>query len=129
MESARLMRRVVVTGVGAVTPVGNTAPEIWRNPLAGKSGIGHITLFDASDYSVNIAGEVKGFSPEGIIDPKEARHMDRAVQFAVVATKEALQDAKLDINEQNADDVGRVLGTGAGGVGLLLEQQEILERR
>src|SRR5438046_1466162 len=123
------MRRVVVTGIGAVTPVGNTAPETWRNLLAGKSGIGRITLFDASDYAINIAGEVKNFSPEGIIDPKEARHMDRAVQFAVVATKEALQDAKLDISEENADNVGIVFGTGVGGIGTLLQQQAILEER
>src|SRR5438552_17625257 len=110
------MRRVVVTGIGAVTPVGNTAPETWRNLLAGKSGIGRITLFDASDYAINIAGEVKDFSSEGIIDPKEARHMDRAVQFAVVATKETLNDAKLEINEENDDSVDIVFGTGAGGV-------------
>src|SRR5438477_6647108 len=110
------MRRVVVTGIGAVTPVGNTAPETWRNLLAGKSGIGRITLFDASEYAISIAGEVKNFSPEGIIDPKEARHMDRAVQFAVVATKEALNDAKLDINEVKADRVGIVFCTGADGV-------------
>src|SRR2546423_6302991 len=123
------MRRVVVTGLGAVTPVGNTAPETWRNLLAGKSGIGRITLFDASEYAVQIAGEVKDFSPEGIIDPKEVRHMDRSVQFAVVASKEALQDAKLDVTEENADDTGIVLGTGAGGVGTLIEQQRILEER
>src|SRR5262245_34340329 len=102
------MRRVVVTGLGAVTPVGNSAPETWENLLAGKSGVGRITLFDASEYAINIAGEVKGFSAEGIIDPKEARHMDRAVQFAVVATKEALEDAGVEITEENADDVGIV---------------------
>src|SRR5438093_1513255 len=115
--------------MGAVTPVGNSAPENWRNLLGGVSGISRITLFDPSEFAIQIAGEVKGFSPEGVIDPKEARHMDRSVQFAVVAAKEALRDAKLDINEQNADDVGIVLGTGAGGVTLLLEQQEILEQR
>src|SRR5919197_270119 len=123
------MRRVVITGMGAVTPVGNNAPENWRNLLGGVSGVSRITLFDPSQFAIQIAGEVKGFSPEGVIDPKEVRHMDRSVQFAVVAAKEALQDAKLDINEENADDVGIVLGTGAGGVSLLLEQQEILEQR
>ncbi len=123
------MRRVVVTGIGAVTPVGNTAPETWRNLLAGKSGIGRITLFDTTDYAINIAGEVKGFSPEGIIDPKEARHMDRAVQFAVVAAKEALCDAQLDINEGNADNTGIVFGTGVGGINTLLQQQAILQER
>ncbi len=123
------MRRVVITGIGAVTPVGNTAPETWRNLLAGKSGIGRITLFDTTDYAINIAGEVKGFSPEGIIDPKEARHMDRAVQFAVVAAKEALCDAQLDINEENADNTGIVFGTGVGGINTLLQQQAILQER
>src|SRR5947208_11779940 len=121
------MRRVVITGMGAVTPVGNSAPESWRNLLNGVSGVGRITLFDPSEYAVQIAGEVKNFSPEGIIDPKEVRHMDRSVQFAVVAAKEALQDAELDITDENADDVGIVLGTGAGGVGTLLQQQAILE--
>ena len=115
--------------MGAVTPVGNSAPENWRNLLGGVSGVSRITLFDPSQFAIQIAGEVKGFSPEGVIDPKEVRHMDRSVQFAVVAAKEALHDAKLDINEENADDVGIVLGTGAGGVSLLLEQQEILEQR
>src|SRR5437868_2547636 len=123
------MRRVVITGLGAVTPVGNTAPENWRNLLGGVSGVARITLFDPSEYAIQIAGEVKGFSPDGIIDPKEVRHMDRSVQFAVVAAKEALQDARLDINEENADDTGIVLGTGAGGVNTLIEQQRILEER
>jgi beta-ketoacyl-acyl-carrier-protein synthase II len=123
------MRRVVVTGMGAVTPVGNSAPESWRNLLAGKSGVGPITLFDASDYGVQIAGEVKGFSSEGVIDPKDVRHMDRSVQFAVAATKEALADAQLDITDENADDTGIVLGTGAGGVNTLLQQQQVLEER
>src|SRR4051794_30060802 len=97
------MRRVVITGMGAVTPVGKSAPENWRNLLGGVSGISRITLFDPSDYAIQIAGEVKDFSPEGLIDPKEVRHMDRSVQFAVVAAKEAIQDAKLDISEENAD--------------------------
>jgi 3-oxoacyl-[acyl-carrier-protein] synthase II len=123
------MRRVVVTGMGAVTPVGNSVGESWRSLLAGKSGVGPITLFDASDYAVQIAGEVKGFSSEGVIDPKDVRHMDRSVQFAVVATKEALADAQLDITDENADDIGIVLGTGAGGVGTLLQQQQVLEER
>src|SRR5436190_10431354 len=123
------MRRVVITGMGAVTPVGNTAPETWRNLLAGKSGVARITLFDPSEYAVQIAGEVKDFNPEGIIDPKEVRHMDRSVQFAVVAAKEALQDAKFEITEEEADNVGIVLGTGAGGVNTLLQQQAVLEER
>ena len=88
------MRRVVITGMGAVTPVGNSAPESWRNLLNGVSGVGRITLFDPSEYAVQIAGEVKNFSPEGIIDPKEMRHMDRSVQLALVAAKEDFRNSR-----------------------------------
>src|SRR3954447_5224265 len=123
------MRRVVITGMGAVTPVGKTAAENWRNLLGGVSGISRISLFDPSEYAIQIAGEVKDFSPDGIIDPKEVRHMDRSVQFAVVAAKESLEDARLDINESNACEVGIVLGTGVGGINTLLGQQRVLEER
>ncbi len=122
-------RRVVVTGLGAVTPVGNSAKETWRNLVAGVSGVGRITLFDPVDYAVQIAGEVKDFSPGDAIDSKELRHMDRSVQFAVVATKEALQDANFEITEEEADNVGIIFGTGAGGVGTLVTQQKMLEER
>lgn len=123
------MRRVVITGLGALTPVGNSAPETWRNLLAGKSGVARISLFDPKDLSIQIAGEVKDFSSEGIIDPKEVRHMDRCVQFAVVAAKEALADSGFDISHEDPDRVGIVLGTGAGGIGTLLQQQKLLEER
>lgn len=122
-------RRVVITGLGAVTPVGNTAEETWRNLLGGVSGLGPITLFDASDYAIKIAGEVKNFEPDRDIDPKEIRHMDRSVQFAVVAAKQALRDAALAINEENADEVGIIFGTGGGGVGTLVAQQKLLDER
>jgi 3-oxoacyl-[acyl-carrier-protein] synthase II len=122
-------RRVVITGVGAVTPVGNTARETWDNLVAGVSGIGRITLFDPTDYGIQIAGEVKDFNPGDDIDPKEVRHMDRSVQFAIVATKQALRDAALDITEEEADDIGIIFGTGAAGVGTLVAQQKILEER
>ena len=114
-------RRVVVTGLGAVTPVGNTAPETWRNLLAGVSGIGEITLFDASDFAIRLAGEVKGFNPDGIIDAKDLRHMDRSVQFSIVASKEALQDAKLSITDENSDDIGIIFGTAAAVASLVPE--------
>jgi 3-oxoacyl-[acyl-carrier-protein] synthase II len=122
-------RRVVITGVGAVTPVGNTAHETWDNLVAGVSGVGRITLFDPSDYGVQIAGEVKDFNPGDDIDPKEVRHMDRSVQFAIVATRQALRDASLDITEEEADDIGIIFGTGAAGVGTLIAQQKMLEER
>lgn len=122
-------RRVVVTGLGAVTPVGNTAEETWRNMLAGKSGIGQITLFDTTDYAIKIAGQVKDFDPGEEIDAKEVRHMDRSVQFAVVASKQALRDSALEIPEEDSDRVGIIFGTAVGGVNTLLAQQAVLEER
>ena len=122
-------RRVVITGVGAVTPVGNTAQESWRNLIAGVSGVERITLFDPSDFAIQIAGEVKNFSTDGEIDPKEIRHMDRAVQFAVVTARQALRDARLEITPEEADNIGVIFGTGAGGAATLLTQQAVLEER
>src|SRR4051812_31380564 len=119
------MRKVVITGLGALTPVGNSAPETWKNLLAGRSGVARITISDPSDYSVQVAGEVKNFSSDGIIDPKEVRHMDRNVQLGVVAAKEALADARLDITNEDPDRVGIVMGTAVGGIGTLLGQQKV----
>jgi 3-oxoacyl-[acyl-carrier-protein] synthase II len=107
--------RVVVTGMGAITPLGLTVEETWRGLVDGRSGIGRITQFDPSAYPVQIMGEVKGFDPADYIDPKEARRMSRFSQFAVAGAKMAVEDADLVINESNAEDVGVVLGTGIGG--------------
>jgi beta-ketoacyl-acyl-carrier-protein synthase II len=123
------VHRVVVTGLGAVTPVGNSVAETWQAFLAGRSGIGLITHFDPAEYDVKIAGEVKDFSPNGLISAKDARHMDQGAQFAVVAAHEALLDARLEINRENADRVGVVFGSAAGGVARLLEQERIREAR
>src|SRR2546426_2977751 len=90
-------RRVVVTGLGAVTPVGNNVPQTWSNLLAGCSGIATLTLFDTRAFGVRIGGEVKNFKPEDYISSKELRHMDRSAKFALVATKEAMGDATLDV--------------------------------
>src|SRR5687768_6605803 len=109
-------RRVVVTGLGAVTPVGNTAADAWSNLLAGCSGIDRLTLFDTSNFSVQIGGEVKNFSAESFISSKELRHMDRGSKFALVASKEAVADADLDMQAECAERVGIVFGTAAGGV-------------
>lgn len=122
-------RRVVITGLGAFAPVGNTVPDIWKALLEGESGIGPITMFDTTDYAIRIAGEVKGFDPEQYIDPKEARHMDRSVHLALAATQQALADARLEITEDLADRAGVVFGTGGGGMGILLSQQKVLEER
>jgi len=124
-----MSRRVVVTGLGAVCPVGTTMPAAWDALLHGRSGIGRITLFDPSPYEVQIAGEVKGFSIAGRVDPKRARHMDRHVQFAVVAAQEALADANVTVTAENRDRVGVIVGSAAGGVQTLLNAQHTLEAR
>src|SRR5438552_2372949 len=122
-------RRVVVTGLGAVTPVGNSVPETWSNLLAGCSGIDTLTLFDTSAFSVKIGGEVKNFHPEALIPSKELRHMDRSAKFALVAAKEAAADARLEVDAECPDRVGVILGTAAGGVERVLTQQQILLER
>lgn len=112
-----MTRRVVVTGLGAVTPIGNNVQEFWNNALAGKSGIGKITEFDASNYPVQIAGEVKNFNAAALIgDRKAVRHMDRFAQFALVASMEAMNDSKIDMDKENPDRAGTVIGTGIGGI-------------
>src|SRR3989440_1165481 len=120
------MKRVVVTGVGAVTPVGLNAPSTWAAMLEGQSGVGKITLFDASEYPVQIAGEVKGFDATGRIEPKELRRMDRYCQLGLVAAQEAFADAGLTKNGL-LDDVGVIFGSAPGGLGVLLEQQRLLQ--
>ncbi len=122
-------RRVVVTGLGAVTPVGNTAAETWSNLLAGCSGIDRLTLFDPSAFSVQIGGEVKNFQPEALIPSKELRHMDRSSKFALAAAREAVADACLDMQAECAERVGVIFGTAAGGVERVLTQQQILLER
>ena len=109
------MRRALVTGVGAVTPVGLTARESWENLLAGVSGVGPIESFDASALSVRIAGEVRGFAPAGI-DAKAARRMSRFAQFCVAAAREAADDAGLELREEERPRAAAALATGAGGV-------------
>src|SRR4029453_7945143 len=119
-------RRVVVTGLGAVTPVGNTAVDTWANLLNGCSGIDTVTLFDASDFAVKIGGEIKNFQPETLIPSKELRHMDRGTKFALVAAREAVADARLEVDSDCPERVGVVFGTAAGGVERVLTQQQIM---
>ncbi len=109
-------RRVVVTGLGAVTPIGNTRDDFWRRLLAGESGIAPITAFDATLFTTRIAGEVKDFNPEELIGRKEARRMDRFTQFAFVAAREAIEDANLPDDPEFKERVGGVIGTGIGGI-------------
>jgi 3-oxoacyl-[acyl-carrier-protein] synthase II len=119
----------VVTGLGAITPVGNTAPDTWTNLLAGCSGIETLTLFDPAAFDVKIGGEVKNFKAEEHITSKELRHMDRSSKFALVASKEAVADAGLSVPLACPERVGVILGTAAGGVERVLTQQQILLER
>ncbi|NEQ98646.1 MAG: beta-ketoacyl-ACP synthase II [Cyanothece sp. SIO2G6] len=122
-------RRVVVTGLGALTPIGNTVDEYWQGLMAGKSGIGPITLFDAADHACRIAGEVKGFEPSAYMSAKDAKRMDRFSQFAIAAAKQAIADAKLKITDENAESVGVLIGTGVGGLKVMEEQKAILIKK
>ena len=121
------MRRVVITGMGAVTPLGNDARSTWDAALAGRSGIERIRAFDPSDHPVRIAGEVKDFDPAGVVPPKEARKLDRNILFALSAAKEALEEAGIDGYAPNR--VGVVLGSGIGGLNELMRQHDILRER
>ncbi|MCL5959368.1 MAG: beta-ketoacyl-ACP synthase II [Chloroflexi bacterium] len=121
--------RVVITGLGAITPVGNDVPTMWTSLLEGQSGITRITQFDSSTLSVQIAGEVKGYRPGDHFEPKEARRMDRCVQFAVVAAREAMRDAGISVTEENAEEIGVIFGSAAGGIRTMLEQQKVLEEK
>ncbi|MEI6380901.1 MAG: beta-ketoacyl-ACP synthase II [Cyanobacteriota bacterium ELA615] len=118
-------RRVVVTGLGALTPIGNNVAEYWEGLISGRNGIEPVTLFNASQHASRIAGEVKGFDPNAFLDRKESKRMDRFTQFAVIASVQALSDSQLIINELNADQVGIIIGTGVGGLRVMEEQQEI----
>ena len=121
-----MKKRVVITGLGAISPVGNTAADFWQALLAGKSGIGPITRFDASEYDAKIAGEVKDFEPTAFIDKKEARRMDRFTQFAIAAAKMALDDSGLDLEKADKSRIGSFVGSGIGGMDTLHEQYKNL---
>ena len=123
------MQRVVVTGLGCISPVGNNVKDTWDSLLAGKSGAGMITHFDASRHKTRFAAEVKGFDGAALFGPRDARKMDRFTQFAMAASLEALDQAGLAIDESNRDRVGILVGTGIGGIGTLLEQAEVLRER
>src|SRR5215211_4506415 len=123
------MDRIVVTGLGAVTPVGLTARETWDNLLAGRSGVGAITSFDASHLPVRIAAEVKGFDPTLYMDRKVTRRMGRFAQFAVACSVMALADAGLSVTDGNAERIGVVINTGGGGLLETYEEGLVMARR
>lgn len=121
-----MRKRAVITGLGAITPIGIGADQFWNSLLAGKSGIVRITRFDASDYSTQIAGEVKDFDPTQYIDKKEAKRMDRCTQFAVAASRMALEDSGLDLEKEDRSRIGTFIGTGIGGIDTLHDQYKVL---
>lgn len=121
--------RVVITGVGAVTPVGLTMNETWQALLAGRSGIDYFSRFDTSELKTTFGGEVKGFNPENYLDRKEARRLDPYIQFALVATAEAVHDAKIDFTQEDPERVGVLIASGVGGIQTILESQHVLESR
>jgi 3-oxoacyl-[acyl-carrier-protein] synthase II len=122
-------RRVVMTGAGAVTPVGNTAEEFWASLLAGRSGIGPITRFDASQMPTRIAGEIKGFDPLKYIDKKDDRKFDRFLKYAIACATMAVEDAGLKTDRVDATRFGVLVGSGIGGIETLLEQYAILTEK
>lgn len=116
------LKRVVVTGIGALTPIGNTAGEFWTNLVNGVSGAGPITRFDATNYKTRFACEVKNFDPAQFIDKKEVRRLDRFAQFAMVSSTEAILDAGLDKEGVNKDRIGVIWGSGIGGLDVFIEE-------
>lgn len=124
-----MRKRVVVTGMGCVSPVGNTVEETWQALLAGKPGAANITRFDASQHKTKFAAEVKEFDGKALFGVREARKMDRFTQFAMAATLEALEQSNYSIDESNRDRIGVLIGSGIGGIGIMLEQVEIMRER
>jgi 3-oxoacyl-[acyl-carrier-protein] synthase II len=115
--------------MGAISPLGLDVASTWESVVAGKSGVGPITRFDASQHETKFAAEVKGFDPEAVLGRKDARRMDRFVQFAVVATDQALKDSKLEINDSNRDRIGALIGTAIGGMITLANETEIMREK
>ncbi len=122
-------KRIVITGMGVISPVGLDVPTMWQNLVAGRSGIKPITLFDASDFQVCIAGEAHGFDPNNYMLAKEARRADRFSQFAIAASGEVLAQSGLKVNEHNAEDVGVIVGSGVGGIWTYSQEFEVLREK
>ena len=121
------LQRVVVTGLGAVTPIGNSVAEYWSGLTSGRNGVAPITLFDAEQHACRFAAEVKDFDPTGVLEPKEAKRWDRFCKFGVVAAKQALADAGLAITDANADRIGVSIGSGVGGLLTMETQAHVLD--
>jgi len=118
-------RRVVITGMGAVTPIGNNVQELWEGLIAGRNGAGKITKFDASIFATQFACEVKNFDPAVYIDKKELKRMDIYSQFALASAAMAIEDSKLDLSKINLNMAGVVFGSGIGGIQTFEEQHNL----
>ncbi len=126
---AKDQRRVVVTGMGMLSPVGNNVEDSWTALISGKSGIAPITLFDATNFDVKIAGEVKNFAIDNFIAKKEQKKMDRFIHFAVACAKMAIEDSGLKVTDENATGIGAIVGVGIGGLPMIQEQYERMKER
>jgi 3-oxoacyl-[acyl-carrier-protein] synthase II len=124
-----MRKRIVITGLGCVSPLGNDISTMWGSILKGESGIAPITHYDPGQYKVRIAAEVKGFDPIALFGSRESRRMDRFCQFAVVAAQQAVQDAGLLIENENPERIGVIIGSGIGGLGTLFEQFKVFSER
>ena len=123
------MRRVVITGVGAVAPIGIGKEPFWTNVKNGVCGVDTVSKFDASEFACQIGAEVKGFEPEQFLDKKEAKRMDRYTQFAMASSKMAIEDAKLDMEKEDKDKVGVIIASGIGGIETLENQASVLANK
>ncbi len=122
-------RRVVVTGMGIVSPVGLTLDENWQNITSGVSGIGQIDLFDSAGYPCQVAGQVKGFDPANYMPPKDARKMDRFIQLGMAASLDAFKDSGIEVTEENAERIGVYIGSGIGGIASIEKATTTLQER
>ena len=119
-------RRVVVTGIGAITPIGNNVEEFWKAIQEGKCGIDNISLFDTTDFKVKLAAEIKNYNPEEFLDKKAAKRLDRYSQLALIAAKEAMKDSKIDMEKEDATRIGVSISSGIGGLTTIEEQEKVL---
>jgi 3-oxoacyl-[acyl-carrier-protein] synthase II len=117
-----MRRRVVITGLGCISPLGNDVESTWENLIAGKSGVDYITHFDTSDLKTKFAAEIKGFDGRALFGHRGARRMDRFTQYALAAAMQAVESANIDITDSNRDRVGVVIGSGIGGIETLFNQ-------
>ena len=122
-------RRVVVTGLGSISPVGNTVKESWHSILSGLSGISEISKFDATGFAVNIAGEIKNFSISDFVSAKEARHMDTFIHYGIVAGEEAFNDSGYVVSESNMEKIGVMVGSGIGGLPMIENTHSVLSEK